>query len=165
MDSCRELALARLPPALAFEAVAVGMAARMSDDDPSWLVIAASLQLGPEHLRQHVASGVAAAFRQGHRWTGAAFLALVGWTLLALGIGVWAGAHGWIQYQRSELATIERRVAAAEAAAPPAWFVRWGEDSGGRSVGFARAASSHQVEVYDCTAGTERGVCFRVLAR
>lgn len=141
------------------------MSARMSDDDPSWLLISASLQLGPEHLRQHVTSGVIAALRQSHRWTGMALLVGVGWTLLVLAIGVWAGVHGWTDFQRSELATIERRVAVAEAAAPPAWFVRWGRDSSGRPIGFARAPSSDHVAVYDCTGTGEEGVCFGLRAQ
>lgn len=165
MPSCMELALARLPRELVHLAREIGLAAQMAEDDPSWAFVAASVQLSPEHLQRVVASGVAQA-RRHERWRACIPVSgvLVSASLL-FGMGVWAGVHGWLDYMRSDLAEVEQRLAAAQATAPPAWFVRWGESADGKAVGILKGVSVSDVEVYECAASRTRAVCIAASSR
>jgi len=157
-----DLALARLPQKLVHQAREIGLAAQMADDDPSWALVSASVQLGTDHLQHLIGVAVARELRHDRRRACIPLTAAVACALLTMAIGAWAGAHGWLDYQRSDLADIERRIAAAMAVAPPEWFVRWARDSDGNAIGVLSGLSSGEVIVYECAAAQTRGVCVGV---
>lgn len=180
--------MASLPQKWQAEALRLGATARLSDDDPAWILIVAAVRLDLQQLADIAAESVNSRAEEQHsillrrtaheltKLVGTAIdaaswrrpsqrLILVSITALALAathaLALVAGAHGWMGYLSSEILAIESRMAAMRRESPPGWLTSWSQFDG-ESYLFVRDTKPTQIVATACSVAARNGTCVLV---